>query len=193
MAPPNQQQAPGLPAEIYAIYCGDINQANGEKVVNSLAIAINGNVKHVHLLFQSAGGYVGDGVFLYNLFRSVPIELTLYNAGQISSAGVVAYLGAKNRKTSSSASFMLHKSTNSPQFATAAKLHHVSKSLVLDDERTETIVRQHVQFPPELWAALEHHDVYVLGKEAIEFGIADGIGEFGPPAGSQVFNLLAKI
>ena len=182
---------PVLPEEAYAIYCGDINQANGSKVVNSLTGAMAGKVKHVHLLFQSAGGYVCDGVFLYNLFRAVPIELTLYNAGQVSSAGVVAYLGAKHRKTTATGTFMLHRSTNSPQFATATKLTHVAKSLVLDDERTETIVREHVKFPSELWDALIHQDVYVSGKEAVDFGIAHEIGEFSPPAGMQVFNLLA--
>jgi ATP-dependent Clp protease protease subunit len=130
-------------------------------------------------------------VFLYNLFRSIPIELTLYNVGQISSAGVVAYLGGKHRKTTANATFMFHRSTNSPQFATSSKLNHVAKSLILDDERTEAIVRQHVKFPSELWAAIEHHDVYMSGKEAVEFGVADEIAEFSPPAGLQVFNLLA--
>lgn len=186
-----QPQAPKLPDEVYAIFCGGIEQATGQKVVNSLTIAMGGGVKHVHLLLQSAGGYIGDGVFLYNLFRSVPIELTLYNTGQISSAGVVAYLGAKHRKTTRNATFMLHRSTNSPQFATATKLNHVAKSLVLDDQRVEAIAREHIKFPPELWAALEHHDVYVSGEEAVQFGIADEIKEFAPPAGTQVFNLLA--
>jgi ATP-dependent Clp protease, protease subunit len=188
---PANAPASTLPSEVYAIYCGDINQANGAKTVNSLTIAMGGKVKHVHLLFQSAGGYVGDGVFLYNLFRAVPIELTLYNGGQVSSAGAIAYLGAKRRKTTANASFMLHRSTNSPQFATATKLNHVAKSLVLDDQRTETIARKHINFPPELWIALEHHDVYVSGEEAVKFGIAHEIGEFSPPAGTQVFNLLA--
>jgi ATP-dependent protease ClpP protease subunit len=182
---------PAIPVTAYAIYCGDINQANGTKVVNSLTNAIGGKIQHVHLLFQSAGGYVGDGVFLYNLFRSIPIELTLYNAGQISSAGVIAYLGAKNRKTTASATFMLHRSTNSPQFATAAKLSHVAKSLILDDQRTETIVRQHVKFPPELWEQIKYHDIYTSGEESVKFGIADALGEFAPPVGIQVFNLLA--
>ena len=70
-----------FPQEIYAMYCGDINQASAQKTVNALSIAMGGKVQHVHLLFQSAGGYVGDEVFLYNLFRSIPIELTLYNVG----------------------------------------------------------------------------------------------------------------
>ena len=160
-------------------------------MVATLAGAMAGQVKHVHLLFQSAGGYVADGVFLYNLFRSVPIELTLYNVGQLSSAAVIAYLGATHRKTAKSATLMVHRSTNSPQCATAAKLSHAAKSLVLDDQRTEAIVRSHVNFPSELWDALTHHDVYVSGDEAVQFGIADEIGEFAPPTGTQVYNVLA--
>ena len=182
---------PNIPKQIYAIYCGGIDQASSQKVVNSLTIAMGGKAEHVHLLFQSAGGYIGDGVFLYNLFRSIPIELTLYNVGQIASAGVIAYLGAKRRKTAATATFMLHRSTNSPQFATSTKLNHVAKSLVLDDQRTETIVRAHVKFPQEIWDAIEHQDVYLTGQEAVDFGLADEIGEFSPPAGTQVFNLLA--
>src|ERR1700745_346826 len=129
-----------LPEEIHAIFCGGIDQANAQKAVNGLAQAMGGKAKHVHLLFQSAGGYVGDGVFLYNLFRTIPIEITLYNAGQISSAGVLAYLGANSRVTSRTATFILHRSTKSPQFATATQLDHAAKTLVLDDERSEMIV-----------------------------------------------------
>jgi ATP-dependent Clp protease protease subunit len=118
------------------------------------------------------------------------LKLRSTNVGQISSAGVVAYLGAKNRKTSRGATFMIHRSTNSPQFATAAKLQHVSKTLVLDDERTEAIIREHVKFPPELWTSLVSDDIYISGEEAVKFGLAQEVGEFAPPAGTQVFNLL---
>ncbi len=186
----NPTPAPKIPEVIYGMFCGGIDQATSQKFVNALAVATGAKVKHIHLLFQSAGGYVGDGVFLYNLFRSVSIELTLYNVGQISSAGVVAFLGAKNRRTTRNATFMLHRSTNSPQFATATKLEHVAKSLVLDDERTEEIVRSHAKFPPGLWTTLEHHDLYLSGEEAIRYGLADGIGEFTPTPGQQVFNVL---
>jgi ATP-dependent Clp protease protease subunit len=181
---------PPIPEVVYAAFCGDIAQITAAKVVAGLTNAMGAKSKHVHLLFQTAGGYVGDGVFLYNFFSTIPIELTLYNVGQISSAGVVAYLGAKHRKTTRNATFMLHRSTSSPQFATSAKLGHAAKSLVLDDERTESIVKKHVKFPPELWAKVEHHDIYVSGEEAVKFGLADEIAEFSPPVGVQVYNIL---
>lgn len=103
---------PVIPEIVYAAFCGDIAQATAAKVVAGLTNAMGAKSKHVHLLFQTAGGYVGDGVFLYNFFRAVPIELTLYNVGQISSAGIIAYLGAKHRKTTRNATFMLHRSTS---------------------------------------------------------------------------------
>lgn len=190
VAVPATPTAPALPQNVYAIFCGDIAQVTAAKIVSGLTVAMGNSVKHVHLLFQTAGGYVGDGVFLYNLFRTIPIELTLYNVGQVSSAGVIAFLGAKHRKTARNATFMLHRSASNHQFATSAKLVHAAKSLVLDDERTEAIVRQHVKFPPELWEKIEHHDIYISGEEATKFGIADEIGEFAPPAGTQVYNML---
>lgn len=179
-----------LPPDVYAVFCGGIEQATAQKIVQGVTAAMANKVQRIHAIWQTAGGFVGDGVFLYNLFRSLPIELTLYNVGQISSAGVTAYLGAKHRKTTTGATFMIHRSTNSPQFATADKLERVAKSLVLDDERTEAIVRENVNLPKELWTELQYHDIYLSGKEAVEYGIATEIGEFSVPAGTQVFNML---
>jgi ATP-dependent Clp protease, protease subunit len=185
--PATEQQNP---EDVYAVFCGGIEQATAQKIVNSLTIAVGMKVKRVHLLFQSAGGFVGDGVFLYNTFRSLPIEIRLYNAGQLSSAAVVSYLGADRRITTANATFMIHRSTNSPQFATSTKLQHVAKSLVLDDERTEAILRERIKLPDELWTELKYHDVYLSGDEAVKFGIADEIAEFAPPLGTQVYNFL---
>jgi ATP-dependent Clp protease, protease subunit len=182
--------APVLPEQLYAMYCGGIEQANSQKVVSSLAAAMANKVRHIHVLFQSAGGYIADGVFLYNLFRTMPIEITLYNGGQISSAGVIAYLGAAHRITGANATFMIHRSTNSPQVATASKLAHTAKSLVLDDDRCEGIIRSHVSLPPELWTEMQYHDVYLTGNEALQYGMATGVADFAPPSGSQVYNLL---
>jgi len=181
---------PALPETVYAAFCGDIAQITAAKVVAGLTNVMAAKSKHIHLLFQTAGGYVGDGVFLYNFFRTISVELTLYNVGQISSAGVIAYLGAKNRKTSRNATFMVHRSTSSPQFATSVKLTHAAKGLILDDERTEAIIREHVKFPPEVWANIQHHDIYISGEESVKFGVAQEIGEFAPPLGVQVYNIL---
>lgn len=172
------------------MYVGGIDQANVQKLTNNLAIAMNVKVKSVHMLFQSSGGSVADGVFLYNLFRALPIEITLYNGGQICSAALIAYLGARHRKTNSRGTFMAHRSTLNPQPATSRNLRHVAKSLALDDDRTEAILRAHVNFPAELWTEMQYHDLHLSAEEAVMYGIAEEIADFGPPTGTQVFNLL---
>src|SRR4051794_30276298 len=91
--------------EIYAAFAGQIDQGAVQRIFQSFAGAMTNKISGVHLLFQSAGGFIGDGVCLYNFFRAMPIDLTLYNAGSVCSAAVIAYLGAKKRKTSAYATF----------------------------------------------------------------------------------------
>lgn len=188
---PAAPKAPTLPPEVYAVFCGPIEQASAQKIVNGLTFAMANKVKQVHVLFQSSGGLITDGVFLYNFLRSLPIELTFYNGGGIYSAALTAYLGVSHRKTNSRGTFMIHRSTFNPQPATSRNLKHVAESLALDDERTEAILRAHIRLPAELWTEMQYHDLHLSAEEAVKYGIADEIGDFGPPLGTQVYNLLA--
>lgn len=178
-----------LPPEVYGVFCGSINQESAQKICNTFGVASNGGVKHIHLLYQSIGGAVGDGIFLHNFFEALPMNLTLYNAGQVSSAAAVAYLGAKTRKASASATFMLHRSTNTPQVATVANMTALVKNLALDDQRIEAILREHVTLPDDLWDIFDRHDIYLSAAEAVQYGIAHEIGDFAPPADAKVFNI----
>jgi len=182
---------PSQPQEIYAIFCGDIDSANTQKLVNGLTgLSASGNCKTIHLLFQSWGGFVGDGVFLYNLMKDFPLDIVLYNAGHVASAGVTAFLGARRRKATKNALFMVHKSSNSPTGAGAARLKVLSDNLALEDARTESILRAHLNLPDELWTQITHHDVYLSGEDALAYGLVDEIAEFSPPPGTKVLNAL---
>lgn len=188
----NQESpAAAVPNEVHAIFCGEINLINSQKLTNTLTLAINGGVTKVHLLFHSFGGFVGDGVFMYNLFSSLPIEVVIYNGGQVASAGVLAFLGAKERKTTAGGVFMIHRSQNPGQFGSAAKLKTVTDSLVLDDARSDAIFRKHLKLPKEVLDQFEHHDVNLSGEDGLKYGFVDEITNFSPPPGSKVYNALA--
>jgi ATP-dependent Clp protease protease subunit len=179
---------PGSPDnEVFAVFCGLIDQAAVQRIFQGVTAAINTGVTHLHLLFQSTGGFVGDGVCLYNFFRSLPLSLTLYNAGAVQSIAAIAYLGAKKRQTSAHASFMIHR-TYTQQLATASRLQAAAKSLILDDQRTEAILREHLRLPDDRWKEFDYHDLVFSGREAVTIGLADEIGEFSPKT-AQVFNL----
>jgi ATP-dependent Clp protease, protease subunit len=182
---------PPLPQEIWAMYCGDINAANTAKLMNGLTVVSAAGAKRIHVLFQSWGGFVGDGVFLYNAFKKLPLEVVLYNAGQVASAAVLAFLGATGRKTTANAVFMIHKGTNPTTVgAGVERLKAVTANLAIDDNRIEEILRAHLNLPAELWTQFDYHDVYLTGADAVNYGLADEIAEFSPPTGAKVLNAL---
>lgn len=178
---------PPLPEAVYLVFCDAINQESIKRVMASLSYATQRGVKHVHLMIQSSGGGVAEGVCLYHFFKTFPIDLTVYNCGTVSSIAAIAYIAAKKRKTSASATFMIHRTTGAAQPTTAGHLHSLAESIVLDDERTDAILREHVKLSPDEWASLDKHDIWFSAEEAIKAGFADEIGDFGPPKGSEIY------
>lgn len=176
-----------LPNEIYGVFAGQIEPGALQRIFNAAAIATANGVKHIHLLFQSTGGVVGDGIALHNFFRSLPIDLTIYNVGQISSVAVIAYLGAKNRKCSTHANFMIHRTYASPQYATSDRLHATAHGLTLDDKRTEAILRAHLKMPDEKWDTHKYADTWLTSDEALKAELVTEIGDFAPPLGQHLF------
>jgi ATP-dependent Clp protease, protease subunit len=185
------QTPPALPPIVYGTFVGAINQESLQKLFNTFAIAMNSKtVKHIHLIFQTSGGFIGDGIALYNYFKALPIDLTLYNTGTVASIGVIAYLRAKTRKTSKYSAFTIHRTQRNPGTTTANVLKSNAESAALDDKRTEAILREHLKLPAEKWDDFDHYDLSFSAQEAVEMGLAQEVLEFSPPAGTNIFNIL---
>jgi ATP-dependent Clp protease, protease subunit len=176
--------------EMWATFCGDIDAGNSAKLVKGLAAVGVAGTKRIHILFQSWGGFVGDGVFLYNSLKKLGVEVILYNAGQVASAATLAFLGAHGRKTTANAIFMIHKGSNNPNSSGAGKLKALASNLSMEDARIETILRDHLDLPKELWTQFDYHDVFLSGADAVKYGMADEIADFSPPIGTKVLNAL---
>jgi ATP-dependent Clp protease protease subunit len=177
-------QTPPRPP-VYATFSGQIDQVNAQKLINALIVG-SGQYGHIHLLFQSHGGFIGDGVCLYNFFRAYTTELTLYNTGAVSSMAAIAYLGGKHRKVSKYGTFMIHRSTISPLNATVARLQAAAESLKIDDQRTDEILRSHVELSQDQWDKLNYVDLTFSAEEAVKIGMADEIAEFLPPPTAKI-------
>lgn len=184
LLPPSQPQQ-----DVYLIFCGSIDGVSAQKIANALSIATNQKAKSVHLVMQTTGGSVSDGVFLYNLFRAIPVDLTLYNIGSIASAGMIAYLGAQHRKTSAFAVFITHRTTGPMPPANPGQLKAITHSIYLDDARTEAILKAHLKLSEDSWANLWRHDLHWSGYDAVTVGVADAVAEFSPPFGTSIFTL----
>lgn len=183
----------GLPSqprkEAYGFFVGPIDQQAAQRMANAINIATNNGIEQVHLLFQSAGGLIGDGVCIYNMIKNAPIDITLYNAGSVASIGVIAYLGGRVRKSTANAVFMIHKTSFSPVGATYDRLQAMADAAMLDDQRVEAILHHHVKLSPERWDVHKVADLWLSADEALQAGLVQEIGEFAPPKGQQMFYL----
>jgi ATP-dependent Clp protease, protease subunit len=180
---------PALPQEVWGMFSDQINQASVQRIFNTFGVASNGGVKCIHILFQTSGGFVADGISLYNFFRTVPVEVTLYNSGSIQSIGTIAFLGCQRRKVSASGTFHIHLTSGPQRAATVTQLEGIIEGIKLDDERTEAILRRHVKLPEDRWTQLRSRDLTFSAKEGLEFGFADEIVDFSPAPGAKIFNI----
>jgi ATP-dependent Clp protease protease subunit len=188
--PPGFPQHPQPPIDVHGFFAGQIDMQAVQRIANAITLTSNNGVKRIHMLFQTAGGTVGDGICIYNMLRTAPVEVILYNAGTVASIGVIAYLGASKRKTSANATFMVHKTHFSPVGATADRLLSAADTALLDDQRIEAILHEHIkELPDDKWDVHKGADLWLSADEALKAGLATEIGDFAPPKGVQLFYL----
>ncbi len=176
--------------EVWATFSGPIDNNSVQKFFQSFASATANKVDTVHLLIHSLGGYVNDGLCLYNYLKSLPINIVAYNVGNVSSIAVIIFLAANKRICTSNATFMIHKSHSSPaQGQTSTNLKAIADSLDIDNIRTESILKEHLIIPEEKWLLHERGDLVITANEAVAFNIAHEIGQFAPPKYTTVYNI----
>jgi hypothetical protein len=127
-------------------------------------------------------------------FRACPMSLHIYNCGTVGSTGVTAFLGvdAARRYTSAHGTFVIHKARLLTTTPADAVLHRAfADKLVIDDRRSEEIIRKNAPLIPADRCSLVHsgRDVVFNAQEAVKFGITKGIHEFNVPAGEKLYNI----
>jgi hypothetical protein len=122
---------------VYASFAGGLDQAATGRLFNAYSIASQKQVPEIHLLFQTTGGNVSEGVVLYNFIRNFPIPTSIYNGGGVNSAGVILFCGAQHRYASAHATFLIHSTyLGNVSAAHSGILYGLADSIALDDERT---------------------------------------------------------
>jgi ATP-dependent protease ClpP protease subunit len=179
---------PPAPVSVYWTFADPINDGSSARFNQQVPLMMQMPTHAIHhVLIQTAGGTVGDGIWLYNFLKSFPRNLIVYNTGTIASIGTIAYLGAPQRKASTHATFMLHRTTYTPVPTNAANLAVTTKILSIEDQRTESILRERAHLTDDQWRDLDSHDLWLTAQEAVAAGIADEIAEFTPLKGGTLF------
>ena len=175
---------------IYVALTGLITDDMVKRVIAGFSVITLRAPREVHLLLHSPGGNVGDAVFLHNFLRNLPFDVIAYNAGTVASAAITVYLGGKRRVASEGAVFMLHRvSAFPPQNISTEALAAVATSVDNDNARTEAILRRYADIPESTWEKYLKGDLHIMANEAVQFKLAQELGNFTPPLGAQVFQI----
>ena len=174
----------------YFGFTGPIEPAGVGRIAGALNSAVNSGASLVHLAFSSSGGYVADGVYLYNHIRALPLHLVLYNTGSVSSIAVSVFLASQERYCSAHGMFMIHPTTmGQSEGLTARRLQSSLDAALADDDRTDNILRERSRIPEEVLAARRHSEVYIAPLMAVTYGIVDAVREFSLPKGQQIIQI----
>ncbi|MDO1580882.1 ATP-dependent Clp protease proteolytic subunit [Rhizobium oryzicola] len=173
--------------EVWMVFAGMINQDSVRSIFSMFSTATQDGFTDIHCLFQSSGGVVGDGVALYNFFKTMPITVRLYNVGSICSIGVIAYLGAPNRVAAQSSTFMIHRAQSAALSLTSERMTAAANSLVIDDARMEAILKAEIALPETHWETHKVADLWLDAEEGLDAGLITEIAPFAPPKGERIF------
>lgn len=177
-------------SEQYFTLSGDVNSDMVCRVFSATARMTCEGVTTAHVLIQSHGGFISDGICLHNYLSHAPIKFVMYNCGAIASIAVIVYLAGVRRIASETARFMIHKAHASPTAETRSEaLRIIADGLIADDVRTESILKKHLQLPPVMWDVYARSDVHLTSADALKVGLIHEIGDFSPSAGSRIVDI----
>ena len=176
--------------EAWFTLSGDVNSDMVHRVFESVAAMTADGIDTAHILVQSNGGYVSDGLCLYNYLANSPVEFVMYNGGAVASIAVIVFLAGTRRYASDTARFMVHKShaTASPG-ARPDALNIIVEGLRADDARTESILRRHIELTPEQWAIHQYSDLHLTARDARTARMVNAVSDFAPPKGASLRNI----
>ncbi len=177
-------------AEGYFTLSGDVNSDMVHRVFEAVSSMSEAGIETAHVLLQSNGGYVSDGLCLYNYLSNAPIKFVMYNGGAVASIAVILFLAGTRRYASETARFMVHKShaTASPG-ARPDALNIIVEGLRADDARTESILRKHIELTPDQWAIHQYSDLHLTARDAKVARVINEVADFAPPRGMHIRNI----
>jgi ATP-dependent Clp protease, protease subunit len=168
--------------EIWVTCVGELDVKVARSFSQLLVNAASDQVTKIHVLIQSPGGTINEGIFLHEFFKSFPVEVVAYNGGHIGSASLSAYLGARKRYVCANGTFLVHRAKPAP--VNTWSLPHIQSivdGLQIEDARTEAVLRSSANLTQTQWSVFSSGcDLTLDAKTAIEVGIAHCLGSFTP-------------
>lgn len=148
----------------------------------------------LYLFINSIGGSLDDGLSLYGLIRSLPLEVTTINTGVIASSAILLFLAGKRRIALPHSQFHFHDyEWNYAAPHNLTRLEYVDHTQFLDCMRNATfkLLKENTSLTDEMLKDLKLLEVPVIkdASFAKEKGIVHEINFVPIPEDMNIFNV----
>ncbi len=178
-----------MPSIFYCGFTGPIDPNTAQRIAAAFNQATIDGYSEIYFCFSSSGGFIADGIFLYNHIHGLPIKTTIHNTGTVASIATAIYVAADIRICSEQGMFLMHPTTvpSEPHVAAEA-LQAKLDSVIADDKRTDHILRNRApSIAEEVLTRRLFTEVLISPEDALKFGIVHIIDEFVLPNGAKMF------
>lgn len=138
--------------DAYIRFMGAVDPPRVAKLFHAIDEKIAAGVQRIHLLLNTPGGSVEQGIAVYNYLRGAPVEVVTHNFGTVDSIGIVIFCAGKKRLSVPHARFLLHPIAiqfMGPLQLSEQGLEERLKGLKLDQENICRVVADTVEKPQE--------------------------------------------
>jgi ATP-dependent protease ClpP protease subunit len=164
-----------------------------EQLLAATFSQINSGATHIYYLFSTPGGFVAQGITLYNTLKGLPVETTMHNVGNVDSIGNAIFLAGKNRYATKNATFMFHGvGFNLPQNARLEEkdLREKMDGLVAERNKIGGIIANETSLVGE---DVDNLFIEAQTKDAdfaLEKGLIQEIRDVNLPEGAKILQLV---
>ena len=92
----------------YVNFRAKIHKQSIDTLMRIFGDLMSKNIKDITLIVSSSGGQVQPALDFYDFAKGLPINITTYAFGQVSSAAIVIYCAAEKRYAHSKSKFLIH-------------------------------------------------------------------------------------
>jgi len=184
MTPIPQPQGP-----LCITFTAGVDQGTADRLIATVIGAFDAGVRDFHLMISTTGGGVMNGITVFNFLRSLPIQLTTYNVGNVDSIGNVIFLAGDRRIACASSTFMFHGvayNINGPLNLAERNLAEMLAVVKADQARMANIIEDRTQIPRPVVEHMFTEAVTKNAQEALSIGIIHEIGNAVVPDGIPV-------
>jgi ATP-dependent Clp protease protease subunit len=108
-SPISLAQQPAPPERVIINFIAQVDSNTVNMLLAIINNQIRSGVKKITIVISSPGGDTASAFAAYNILRSLPVEITTFNAGNIDSAAMLIYCaGAHRYSLPSPARFLIH-------------------------------------------------------------------------------------